>query len=1106
MKHNLDRLASISQAFENIIQWLRKGCRDQDVFEMVDRQWDQLKLSMLCLTTTDYQIQSDRFVDFIKMRFAQCRFDNFQLLKYLVEHIQGLLDRTNLKAENKQEMLQWFVQNYINTFGLRTSIVASDTRHVIDDEFIKQIVEWLLGKDTEFALKPTVFTKMEIAIQLVALIRRVASNLFVVLCYNEHQNVRKILVNYAEKSDLNGEFAVLLIRAQEQYLHFQETTLRKCLEIQDKPDVNKFVKLSQSLSEKIQSGVLLEVLLLIAECKVWTYYLSHYLGWTMKLPYVYQDDGIKEMWMQGTEKHLKMYLSLQDCASIGQLYDHCQNAQITDKERKLRQGLGYYLLTELWKHKGSRAVWYLSSIRFKKLFGFAIQMELGIVEAHRVTNTPCDNIFRLLEYCQDQTLDEKYIEMQQVFTAALQLNQINWPWFERRYIIHFIAGFFFCAHVCIRVCVRIYGLINTTLGVFNELYINKSSGKYLEMIKNFFGSIIKYLPDTLENPERCHDRVKYLLSQLIALSFFQLIKTFLFLLATGDCDCTVFKNTTASLENVQLYRLAWHFLGTVLSLPQSPFSILFHNPKTFTNQYLVAMPEDQSASLLQAMAGLGAWLCPNNHLYFVANCTATNESAKCPTCGHDIGNKKGAGGHVAATGNRRLGKVQADGRIVADDYGATEGKTEYRPDLLAPQGYVIMEGAVENKCRDFNEISIRVAGLFVNLILLTHHMATDKSDCIEFTKWGKTNADVMSRLLKLVQQYVEKIGACIGALSIESTLLLMHGIIHRFYLSFEARYENGFVDLSMAGRRIFETYLIDECIDPVIKNHEQCIREIRAQTTIDSKIKFWGRRVEEDIKPESNEFKQFQEVYLPNVYLPFRSITLSEFGQFLRQDPLNEHRYPVLWGIFKTIDTLNGFSIFAVQYLPAMIQWVKLIHSRFNRRLTQEEVEERPSEFSVEYALRRREENGWGDLIKWNEAWQGFVQGWNHVTNRVTTERPEQESALLKVLMQDNAMEGGQEEEKKDANQLPKLKIEDRDENGARTVPNTGINEFKRYLVIADAFNQCENIPFQCITGSGEHGDVLPKDVPLWLAIECGSNGPLATSKMIRLLFNHLVT
>ncbi|ETO13658.1 hypothetical protein RFI_23710 [Reticulomyxa filosa] len=381
----------------------------------------------------------------------------------------------------------------------------------------------------------------------------------------------------------------------------------------------------------------------------------------------------------------------------------------------------------------------------------------------------------------------------------------------------------------------------------------------------------------------------------------------------------------------------------------------------------------------------------------------------------------------------------------------------------------------------------------------------------------------MSRLLKIVQRYIEKIGASIGALSIESTLILVHGIIHRFYLSFEARHKDGFVDLSMAGRRVFEKYLIDECIDPVIKNHEQCIREIRAQTVMDPETKFWGQRVEEDMKPESEDFKEFQEAYLPNVYLPFRVITLSEFRQFLKQDPLNERKYPVLWGILKTMDTLSGFSIFSVQYLPAMIQWMKLIHSRFNRRLTQEEVEERPNEFSVDYALRRREENKWGDLGKWNEAWQGFVQGWNHVASRVTTDvaragerigqnANDQVQANAKIVEEkkeeEQKQEEKKEEEKKDADELPEPKIKDGDANEAATGtgPNTGINEFKRYLIIADAFNQCENIPFQCIKGSGERGDILPKDVPLWPAIECGSDGPLATSKMIRLLLDHLVT
>ncbi|ETO30662.1 hypothetical protein RFI_06457 [Reticulomyxa filosa] len=567
-------------------------------------------------------------------------------------------------------------------------------------------------------------------------------------------------------------------------------------------------------------------------------------------------------------------------------------------------------------------------------------------------------------------------------------------------------------------------------------------------------------------------------------------------LAIGDSECSLFKNQNgnATLEHVQIYRLAWHLIGVVLSLPQSPLSILFHNPMAYANQYLLAMPEDQSASLLRAMAGSGAWLCPNNHLYFVTDCTATNESAKCPTCGDAIGNEAGKGFHNAAKGNRRIGVVQDDGTIYPDKNGATQGMEEYRPELMAPQGYVILEGAVDDKCRRFNETSIRIARLFVNLILLIHHTNAERSDCLQFTKLGKSNTEVMNKLFKIVQRYLEKIATMIGE-SFEGTLLLLHYMIHCIYMKFETRFPNGFLDLSLQGRQNFEKYLLEECIDPVIQNKDVMIRLVRAQTVSQEECRYWGKRVEEDMKPDSDEFKQFRETYLPNVYLPYRIVTLTEFRHFVFQSPSNEKKYPVIWGILKTISSASGFSTFALQYLPAMIQWMKLVHSRFNCRLTQEEVEERPQEFSAEYALQKQ----WGEKTKFDDTWKSFVQGWNHVASRITTDH-QKSGSRIRGSGQEPAENEQKEEEKKGDDE----KYEKRNNNNTQVL-DVGTDEYKRYLVLADALNQCENISFQCIKANNPNDELSAKEVPLWMAIDCGSTGPLATSKMIRLLLEHLM-
>ncbi|ETN99897.1 hypothetical protein RFI_37570, partial [Reticulomyxa filosa] len=199
----------------------------------------------------------------------------------------------------------------------------------------------------------------------------------------------------------------------------------------------------------------------------------------------------------------------------------------------------------------------------------------------------------------------------------------------------------------------------------------------------------------------------------------------------------------------------------------------------------------------------------------------------------------------------------------------------------------------------------------------------------------------MNKLFKIVQRYLEKIATMIGE-SFEGTLLLLHYMIHCIYMKFETRFPNGFLDLSLQGRQNFEKYLLEECIDPVIQNKDVMIRLVRAQTVSQEECRYWGKRVEEDMKLDSDEFKQFRETYLPNVYLSYQIVTLTEFQHFVFRSPSNEKKYP-------TIASASGFSIFALQYLPEMIQWMKLIHSRLNRYLTQEEVEEQPQEFSAEY-------------------------------------------------------------------------------------------------------------------------------------------------------------
>ncbi|ETO02309.1 hypothetical protein RFI_35127 [Reticulomyxa filosa] len=90
----------------------------------------------------------------------------------------------------------------------------------------------------------------------------------------------------------------------------------KRLEQEEKPDVQKFVQLSETLKNKVENKNLLDILLVIAECKMWTYYLSHYISRTMTVSYAYEDEGIEHSWMEGKEKFTQTYLSAQECGNV----------------------------------------------------------------------------------------------------------------------------------------------------------------------------------------------------------------------------------------------------------------------------------------------------------------------------------------------------------------------------------------------------------------------------------------------------------------------------------------------------------------------------------------------------------------------------------------------------------------------------------------------------------------------------------------------------------------------------------------------------------------------------------------------------------------------
>eukprot|EP01083_Nonionella_stella_P118742 354561_1 len=326
------------------------------------------------------------------------------------------------------------------------------------------------------------------------------------------------------------------------------------------------------------------------------------------------------------------------------------------------------------------------------------------------------------------------------------------------------------------------------------------------------------------------------------------------------------------LKDIQIIRMMYHFVSVVLSMPTSPLSILFHAPNAYNNGYMIGMPEDESSRLFKVMKGLGVcvdvWLCPNEHMYFVAGCTWTNEASSCCTCGAPTGNAKKAGSQQSAPGNRRIGKIDANGNIVLetrDQYTGRVYKEEGK--RLTPKGYVDI-GGLDHVSRNMNNITLRVVRMFVNIILLLHHCSDlqhSKLRELPALKKLTEDEDVYIKLMGFIKRYINEIGEKLGIKSTEDTLNIIHNIIHDLYLKYPpwiaANENQNAVDItSIDERNQFEDFLVKQCIEPSINNTNESIQNVRNKCS-NQLMRYWSKRMAESIDMQSDDGKLFSKTF-----------------------------------------------------------------------------------------------------------------------------------------------------------------------------------------------------------------------------------------------------
>ncbi|ETO23674.1 hypothetical protein RFI_13504, partial [Reticulomyxa filosa] len=414
MKAKMNQLASISKPFEHLLQWCRL---ETDITtESLEGKWAKLKLWMLCVIATDYHVHIP-WVHAIKTNFC---FHETGCVVRLLEHIQNYWRGQNEHREQSNNILQWFLQRYVEEFGTQSVACHDPIYHQQKSNLVENLIKVLRNKELIFCIEPNTFTKMHIALQLITS-----------ACKGDNIEVLK---NSVEGMEIDSEFAVLLMRAQEQYLHFGENPTWKNLHQETKLNIDAFVTASKALSQSAETEDTLNILLKIAECKMWTYHLSHYLSKTMGSTFRYSNNGIEEGWAVAEVLQLRPYLSALECKQIGTMYV-LDSSTMRPREMKIRRGLTFYLLTELWRRCGSRAINLLASQQFATLFKFSLEAnkEDALLQMNTITEDP----FRLLADHEGEKIF-KFVDTQ--FGGS---SLIACDWFKRKHFVYMVAGIYF---------------------------------------------------------------------------------------------------------------------------------------------------------------------------------------------------------------------------------------------------------------------------------------------------------------------------------------------------------------------------------------------------------------------------------------------------------------------------------------------------------------------------------------------------------------------------------------------------------------------------------------------------------------------------------------
>ena len=1126
-KQHITHLRSIQPSIGNCLKYFDDNRLYLNINRLNEfkKQWSLIKLSVLALSTCNDT--SGEVVSSIEKQYDSLKYDNYEALGVLLYFVaKGISDDDN----DKLAKLQWFFQNYIKFF-------AFNEANNVEPRFVDQLVKIMTNEDEmknfydNYEFEWDNFTKFEVITQILKL--------------KQNAVLEKAL---EDENDIQSEFSLLVLNAFEQLLYNQYVKNKIDIFGKEAPKQEILEKVAKNFNDSL-GGTKLDQLSAIAECKFILQQFIRYLSIIIvkSSKYNISEKGIRSVKTNKIINSPKYLEIIGKILSIP-LYDE----QHSQHMKNVKRGLQYFFASQIWHSVGQQqAIKTLKMSVFTKLMGLnqdLFQSNDANSQRHIDDNIPNDDIFKL---CHNKQIYEKY-------SRAISNNnnqQLRVDTFHHSHFIHLIAY------------------------LFEHYFLNSNTNKQQQQQKqynttntiNFIHAISQknvFIPKKRRRMNVSHKKTDPRIR----------LESVLSCLMTNKSESRFFR-FESRLKHLQMLRLIWHFTAVILSVGVNPFSNLFHEPiRCFDKFYLMGMPEDQSSQLFKALAGYGVWLCPNDHLYFVDQCTATQESGNCPSCGAAIGQEVNTSRpHHPALGNKRIGSIDKNGKIVADNVhsSAVYGMANYDAAKLSPKGYVYIQGK-DTECRDLDDISVRIIRWMVNAIIAIHHSNYSQSQAIQFTKIIKQNNDnnnnqeekiqdnnnnnnsknnnnvndeLMRQLFELLKKYTNELSNLLE-LNFQDTTYVLHAIIDKFYQEFNKNYENGLTKPfdNPQDRRKFERFLMDECINPIIKDNgiQNAINNIHQKCSSSEIVRDWSKKINQKIDLNSDDGKEFSQTHLPNLFQPFKPVSLRKFfdsmktqaiqlnidhfinifkstintlypdidikpyEHILRKEKLMSNifknkddekssmnrdefislfksiqtfnkekmsiiydtlesknisynvmkdKYPIMSGLYETLTSSSGYSLFSLKHLPSMINWIRLIHSKLNRRLNKDEIENDVDVYNCRWVLNQIEKDKWGDPSIWYNAFQGFVKGWNDLAERVTTTRDKVDVKMIDDQNENIEIDDNQNEQK----EKPPI-------NRTVSLIKSQQEFFKTYVAIR---NECQLLHIPIIGGGVGVGGVI---------------------------------